>query len=132
MRSDPELVSLDAAGSASGVGLFDPADLDRMVAAHRAALTISCDESGPFALVDGHELRASLACAIVREACRGVRDVEQLKARALRALDPTPFTTARAGRNRRPASSSPPAHQADLPSRSEAISVVASRAFLEA
>lgn len=76
----------DVASLAPSYGVFGPADLTRMVAAFRAALTIASDESGPFGLIGGRRLRASLACAVVDGVKRGVRDVDQLKANALCAL----------------------------------------------
>lgn len=74
---------------APSAGLFGPGDISRLAAAYEAALTIAGDEGSPFAGICDDDLRQRVAHLVLVAARQGVRDVDQLKAYALRTLRPS-------------------------------------------
>ena len=65
---------------------FEPRDLAWLAKAFDGAVIIAADENGPFAILPVHELRRRLASAVFEAACHGVRDINLLRAQALRTV----------------------------------------------
>lgn len=72
--------------SVAAPAIFTPLDIEAFGKAFVGAVTIASDEVGPFADIPVHELRRRLAQAIVEAAVGGVRDVNLLRAYALRTV----------------------------------------------